>query len=58
MPGGSSAGHFLFNDSYPLALNLIPEEIFPEKVENLVRTNTNDKKYNIQKIPVSGYILS
>lgn len=44
-------------DRYQLTLTLIPEKIVPGKIEGTVRIHTNDEKYSVLEIPVSGYIL-
>lgn len=44
-------------DRYQLTLTLTPEKVVPGKIEGVVRIKTNDEKYDILEIPITGYIL-
>ena len=44
-------------DRYQLTLTLISENVVQGKIEGVVRIKTNDEKFSVLEIPVSGYIL-
>jgi hypothetical protein len=44
-------------DRYQLTLTLIPGKVKPGPIEGTVRIETNDEKFKVLEVPVSGYIL-
>jgi len=44
-------------DRYQLTLTLKPEKVVPGKIRGMLRINTNDKKFNVLEVPITGYIL-
>jgi hypothetical protein len=44
-------------DRYQMTLTLIPGNVSPGLIEGVVRIETNDRKFSVLEVPVSGYIL-
>jgi hypothetical protein len=40
-----------------MTLTLIPGNVSPGLIEGVVRIETNDRKFSVLEVPVSGYIL-